>query len=286
MKHIFLNNSALSSLHSCLRQYQITCLWGYGGSGNTYTDFGSAVHDFAAKKALGILPTGLELVKWFADNNIKDSKLIGTCLFYDNTNPLAEAEIVRDVTGTPVIERWFDAEYQKDSNYTFTVCGTIDRLDRVDGELRVVDHKTAWDVKKDKVLSKYEAHLQLPFYLLALRDILSKSLTPADQSLIADGKFYGKYHGIFVSIQSCQLSGRIVLTNDMANWIYQILDLSIQLIKSVDSLGDNLAPPTGMCSDACVNCWLKDYCINRSDQSVKDLLSLQTPKPYDPRKWR
>ena len=279
MTDIFLNSTALGQLFSCERAYQVICQWGYMED-NEYLVYGNRFH----KLAETLDKTGDVDVMAYADN----PHLLLTATTYKFTNPLKQYKIIYDSQGNPCVEWGFSFPYLQYADYRFIIAGTIDRIHEEGDSVCIVDHKTARKVKKSEVLAEYSTHLQIPFYLWAIKKYLYKFLPKQTQDKILQGNLHGRYHGIFISLNPAefQLSGPIVLTDDMAKDIEAMLTLAAERAMRIHMLRDTLAPPTGMSSESCNTCWMKNLCMTRDHGTIKKHLSMMEPKTYDPRKFR
>lgn len=280
---IHLNNTALTRLYSCERLFQVSCLWGYDET-NEFVEFGKQFHKFAE----GYNKTGtFDLLKWNTSGGASDPQFLTTAMAYQGSYPPVVPLL--DKAGDPLVEYSFCYPLIENETHILYATGTIDVLTVEEDCLVITDYKTARDVKIKNVLEGYTDHLQLYWYLYHLKHHLAQFLLPEHATLVNEGKFYGKYRGIFISftVPKFEDSAPIELTPDIEEDIRRIINTSAARIVTLHShYQDNLAPPTGMSNGSCKNCWLQPYCRTKDHNKIKQLLTYKESKPYDPRTWR
>jgi ATP-dependent nuclease, subunit B len=282
---LFLNATALSKL-ACDRHYQLNCQWGYGDFSNDYASFGTDFHSYAEYSAKA--GPKADFIDYFTANPGLSKQLQKICVYYQQLNPFTGNEIIYDSKGIPGVEYKFCFPILEDNDYRILLAGTIDRIDREDNQLRVIDHKTARNVKIRDVLAEYEMHIQVPLYLWVLKRYLAADFPKNIQDELAAGNIHGRYHGIFISFDPVkfELSNMITLTADMEANLERMVNQAAARMVAIHKLGDQLALPTGMSHKVCKNCSFKNLCITRNDADIYRALQSRTPKPYDPRTWR
>jgi hypothetical protein len=284
---LFLNATALNRL-SCDRQYQVQCLWGYSELASSEASFGSEFHNFA--EALE-RPSTTELnpIEYFTTTApSQDKALQKLCIHYQTVSPFAGVAPITDSTGAVCLEYKFSFPYIETDAYRIIICGTIDRIDLHQSAVRVIDRKTARNVKVHDVLSEYEMHIQIPFYLWVLKNHLVADMPEDIAKAILNGDIFGQYHGIFLSFipTKFELGNPIFLTADMETDVVSMIQTAARKAIELHQLGSVLASPTGMAAKICKYCFLRSLCVTKSHSSIHKFLSTQPSKPYDPRKWR
>jgi hypothetical protein len=278
---LMLNATALSRL-ACDRRYQVQCLWGYDIPSSPEAGFGSEFHKFAEYLEANERSPEIDLVEYFTKvNPSQDKSLMKLCHYYSQVNPFK---------GIPplALEYKFAFPYLETSDYRIILCGTIDRIDMEDGNVRIIDRKTSRETKIQDVLSRYELHIQIPFYQWIVSNFLTDFLSEKAQTAIRKNRIIGQYHGIFLSFNPVKFElGKIIaLTYDMEKDINNMISLAAARMIELHKLGSTLATPTGMAHQACRYCLLNNLCITRNHRDILRFLEGLTPKPYDPRTWR
>ena len=285
MIDLFLNATAITR-QACRRRYQVQCLWGYDLPSSPEAGFGSEFHMFAEYMAKN---PDADTMDYFTQvGQTKDRDVIKLCLYYHSFNPFKGYPILTDSQGVLTAEYKFAFPYAVYEDYRIILCGTIDRIDLDDGVIRVIDHKTARSVKIKDVLTEYEMHFQIPFYLWIFKNFLLQGFPKDIQDAVNSGKFYGQYNGVFLSFEPVkfELSKPISLTADLDASVKRMVDLAIDTSLQICPDSVELEPPTGMVTQSCKYCLLNKLCPTHQDKDIYQFLKGLTSKPYDPRTWR
>jgi hypothetical protein len=289
---LFLNATALNYL-SCKRHYQVSALWGYSGytsdSANLGTDFHRFAYFFEGPRKLGVMDQAMSPGTGFREN---DKKLQEMCVMYEACNPLIGREPIVDDHGVPCLEYQFHIkDYISTDKYNIHLVGTIDRADRFQDAVCIVDRKTSAKTKKEDVLSNYILQIQVPFYMWAWKEfLLPKAFTNLSQNTPLLGQYLGIFHSF--SPPKFELSNVIAYTPYLKAEVEDIVLTAARDMIAIADLGEQLAPPTGMSTKisgdetVCKYCFLRKLCSVRNHEQLIGYLKTLTSTPYDPRNWR
>ena len=287
---LFLNATVLNYL-ACDRHYQVTALWGIRDTSSAAANFGNDFHTFAYhlegpdKKSFMDQATNKDSTIPLATN--KD--LGKLCLFYEASPVLKNSTVLYDNNGEPFLEYKFEIPYLETADYRIILVGTIDRGDRWNDAVRILDRKTSRKPKPADVLQGYTLQIQVPFYMYVYKKYLAQFFGPVIENL----PIVGQYLGVFMSFEppKFELSNPINYTPSLEIEIEDLIHRAAEQMIRIHKLGPELAPPTGMAAkisdeNVCKYCFLNRLCVLRDHDALMKYLKAQPHEYYDPRKWR
>ena len=269
MKQINISVNALSQL-SCARLYQFRSVMRLAISDEVFK-WGTAIHEYREaidkNKPEPILSIAMR-------HGIKDPGAIYAASL--SLDQQAFPPICRDVNNTPMSEWQFGFPYKTiNDKYQINLRGIIDRIDIVQGAVRVLDYKSTRKADKSAALAEWGSQLQLPFYIFVLTKFLCHLLPDELAAKVSAGKIFGQHLGIFLSAKPpcVGLSSGVSVTPDTFDEIEWLLDDLILKTCAIHELGDRLAYPEGSAYGLCHKCNFLPICLIKNKDKQQETIT-------------
>lgn len=233
--------------------------------------WGTVIHEYREQIDLGAPKPILTLA---LEHGVRDPGAIYAASL--SLDQQAFPPVALDKEGKPMAEWEFGFPYKTiNDKYQINLRGIIDRVDVVQGAVRLLDYKTTRKGDRADAMADWNSQLQLSFYIFVLTRFLCHLLPDDLANMVRAGKVFGQHLGIFLSAKPpcVAFNSGTSINPEIFDEIEWLLDDLILKACSIHELGERLAYPEGSAYGLCSKCYFNSICLIKNKEKQLETIT-------------